>query len=335
MKKILVIRLGALGDLVHASASWDLLKKCMDAEIHLLTSPGYTPLAMMMPSVSKIWGWHKQQGWSGVFGLAKQLRAEKYDSVINLHPSFKTALMTQLVLPKKQAVYHKQKLGVRGVAQRKLTRRHAVADFYEPFRRLFKLPNQQELVPRLRLAEGLEPQKKSGERWIGLIPGVGAKRSNRAWLPESYRTLIQELLKEPQFRILLMGGADERELVDSLMTGIDSERLENHCAQHDIPGTARLLKHCDVVIGGDTGPLHLAAGAGSPILSIFGPTSLDRTGPIAHHMGGAIIPPETLACWPCELATCPLSGNEHLACMHQIPVSAVLNACLKLLDVNR
>ena len=54
--------------------------------------------------------------------------------------------------------------------------------------------------------------------------------------------------------------------------------MENYCGQCDIQETARLMQHCDRVIGGDTGPLHLAAGLGVATVGIVGPTSVDRTG---------------------------------------------------------
>lgn len=329
-KKILVIRMGALGDLVHASAAWDFVQQQVpDAEIHLLTSPGYLKLADLMPTVQQIWTWDKQAGWGKYFSLIAQLRKERYAVIINLHPSFKTWLLTQLVGPKAQAIYHKQKIRKKGLAQRYIERRHATIDFYEPFRRVLKLAHTPALTPVLRVPDGIEPQKSPGERWIGIIPGVGNKRSNRAWLMESYQALIQALLKEPGLRLMLFGGPDEQLLAQNLMAAVGNlkDRVENHCGQHDILGTARLMARCDVIVGGDTGPMHLAVAVGTPWISIFGPTSLRRTGPLGDQHSVSLTPMDELACWPCEKATCPYSGEKHLACMKQISVDAVLRAC--------
>jgi heptosyltransferase-3 len=187
------------------------------------------------------------------------------------------------------------------------------------------------LVPQLPLsAASINPisAKPAGERWVGIIPGVGAKRSNRAWGPESYTALITSLLQTPNLRVLLVGGPDEKPLAQRLLADLPGhgEALQNHCGAHDILSTAALLAQCDCVIGGDTGPLHLAAAVGASIVAIYGPTSLARTGPVGNQSIHTLTPPEALACWPCELPQCPYSGEDHLACMRQVTVQDVLAA---------
>ena len=341
MKRLLVIRLGALGDLIHVSPSLEAVKRAnLQMEIHLLTSPTYQVLAEMIPAVDRVWAFDKRQGWSGLFRLARQLRQAGIDGVVNLHPSFKSWLLTRLIAPEKAATYRKEKLKSKGKAQRAVSRRHAVADFFLPFSQLLAIAQPTELIPVLALPEASTslpfPHKPYGEQWVGLIPGVGAKRSNRAWEPAAYGGLIQKLLLKPGVKVLLIGGPDEKVLADSLLTQLSNmaeakERLENHCGRHDIPGTARLLAQCDLVIGGDTGPMHLAAAIGAKLVAIYGPTSLQRTGPISHGAMAALTPPDGLECWPCELPECPYTGEQHLACMRQISVDAVYTACESLL----
>lgn len=332
MKKLLVIRLGALGDLLHAGASVQAVKAANpELEIHWLTSPTYATWLGTMPGVDRVWPYDKAAGWGGLWRLAQQLRAVGFDGVVNLHPSFKTGLLTQLIGPCRTVVYRKEKLKLKGQAQRALTRRHAVADFYAPFMQL--MPGQPAGVAPLHWPQAASPLVKLVEqRWIGLIPGVGAKRANRAWEPAAYADLMRELLKShPTARILLMGGPDETTLAEALQMILSDERVENHCGRHDIAGTAALLAQCDLVIGGDTGPLHLAAAVGAPLVAIFGPTSLQRTGPLGKQVIKKLTPPDDLACWPCELAECPLTGREHLACMKKITQRQVLLACQEVL----
>lgn len=334
MKRLLVIRFGALGDLVHVSPSFQAVKRAYpDTEIHLLTAPGLRKLAELLPGVDRIWTWEKKQGWAALFKLAVELRQTGVDGVVNLHPSFKSLLITSLLWPARSAVYRKEKLKEKGAAQRPIPRRHATADFYQPFMRLLGLPDVPELKPCLQLPESgfAGSQKQAGQRWIGIIPGVGGKRSNRAWEPDAYVELIQALLiAQPALRILLVGGPDERLLAERLLTRLvdGTERVENHCGRHDIPGTVALLAQCDLVIGGDTGPIHLAAATGVPVLGLYGPTSLTRTGPVALRASQMLTPPPELACWPCELADCPYTGDEHLACMRRIAVETVTEAAL-------
>ncbi len=338
--RLLVIRFGALGDLLHLSPSIAALQAHgQHIEVHLLTSPLYQSLAALLPGVHTVWTWDKKTGWKGLFQLAAELRRVQFDAVVNLHPSLKSFLLTRLLGSgwgsAKQAVYRKQKFRVKGQAQRVLPRLHAVSDFYQPFRQVLHLPQADCLSPALSLpasAQEALPVKPSGQHWVGLIPGVGAKRSNRAWEPQGYVHLIQALLPRDNLRILLIGGPDEQLLAEQILAGLaegghaqPSDSVQNLCGAYDILGTAACLAQCDVVVGGDTGPLHLAAAVRVPIVAIYGPTALSRTGPVGEQPIQTLTPPEELTCWPCELAECPYSGASHLACMRQIPVDAVLD----------
>jgi ADP-heptose:LPS heptosyltransferase len=332
LKKMLVIRFGALGDLLHLSPALQTVKEYHpDWEIHLLTGSPYQALAFALPGVDRVWTWDKQDGLGSLMNLAMELRRLKMDTVVNLHPSLKSWLLTQTIWPTHQAIYHKQKLKQKGREQREIPRRHATEDFYEPFRRVLNLPPILTHFPALLIPPAIAetiPHKPTQETWVGIIPGVGSKRANRAWGVERYIRLVEELLKAPHQRILLIGGADEQPLAERILSKFpgQDDKVQNHCGAHDILSTAALLKQCDVVIGGDTGPLHLAAAVGAPIIAIYGPTSLARTGPIGPQDIQTLTPPEDLACWPCELPQCPYQGEAHLACMSGISVESVQRA---------
>ena len=337
--KLLVIRLGALGDLLHVAPSLQAVKAAHpQAEIHFLTSPAYQPLLAMLPEVDQVWTYRK--GSDSLWALGKQFKAEGIERVINLHPSFRTWWLTRLIAPQRSATYHKEKLSRKGEAQRRLTRLHAAEDFYRPFQRLLGLKAPLPGKPRLALPEaeslpGL-PDKTPDFRWIGIIPGVGGKRSNRAWPPESYTALLSALLPEAEARnlqVFLIGGPDETALTAQLAAATPSPRLHDTAGKLALPQTASLLAQCDLVISGDTGPLHLAAAAGAPhIVALFAPTSLQRTGPLGLGAVIGLTPPESLPCWPCEQPACRHLG-EGGSCTRDIPVTDVLAACRNALGL--
>ena len=89
-----------------------------------------------------------------------------------------------------------------------------------------------------------------------------------------------------------------------------------------------LCEKARLFVGGDTGPMHFAAAAGTPIVSIFGPTSSDRNGPFRRE---DIVVERRLACRPCyERDKCPL---EHWECIEEITVDQVYEACKKRLSM--
>jgi|GEM_PF-2422537 len=349
-KKLLVIRLGALGDLVHVSASLNAIKqRYPDLEIHFLSRGMYQELVGMMPFVDQFWVWPQKPGMKNLFSLAQQMRQSGIDGVVNLQPSLKTYFLTS-TLGQPTAVYRKEKCKVFGERQRSVSRLHAVEDFYRPFQTLLGLEgDSQELIPLLsfpvipRFSRGIQRDTQlSGccdsaqhdNRFnLGVVPSVGGKRANRAWPLDYWVRLLSGLLKSyPHLELSFFGGKEDIEQVASLINQISLqnqvighvERLKNYCGKRDIPGTAALMQSCNLVISGDTGPLHLAAGIGIPVLGLFGPTSVDRTGPRGKNTVLTLTPSSENPFWPCEKPSCISHSSDEQACMRSIPVETVL-----------
>jgi ADP-heptose:LPS heptosyltransferase len=343
--------------LLHCLPSVTVLRKhTPDAVIHWLTSPLYQPLLQATGLVDHVWGWQPKSGWAAYWQVYQTLHQYPFDTVINLHPSFKTTLLGALLHPKQQATYHKQKMKTKGVGQRLQTRRHAIQDFFMPFQQVLPLASNLLQPPVLSvsalpaLAEWPWQQtlQKTGQKnlpvkHIAIVPGVGAKRSNRAWPEAACLNLIQALLeRHADVDIVLIGGLDEVPLAERLTLAVQqsacqhSSRLFNAVGKYTILETASILSLCHVVIGGDTGPIHLAAAVGVPVVSLYGPTSIHRTAPVGNNSVKNLTPPEQLDCWPCEQATCPYPNNDtrYLACMTTLDVQQVIQAVVDQIQVN-
>jgi heptosyltransferase-2/heptosyltransferase-3 len=336
-KKLLVIRLGALGDLVHVSASLNAIKERYPGlEIHFLSRTMYQDLVGMIPSVTQFWVWPQKPGIKNLFSLAQKLRQSGIDGVVNLQPSLKTYFLT-CILGQRKAVYKKEKCKVFGERQRSISRLHAVEDFYRVFQSLLGLEvHFPELIPLLSLPASHQASAdltlKSVFR-LGVVPSVGGKRANRAWPVEYWVRLLAGLLKSyPHLELAFFGGKEDTEQVASLINQIllqnqtleHVDRLKNYCGQQDIPGTASLMQLCNLVISGDTGPLHLAAGIGVPVLGLFGPTSVARTGPRGKNTMLTLTPSSENSFWPCEKPSCLSHSTDEQACMKSLSVETVL-----------
>lgn len=327
-RKILVIRFGALGDMFHVSPSLRTVKDAYpEVTLHVLTSPMYEPLVKNFSGVDQVWTWDKQTGSAGLSRLAWSLRREGFDTVVNLHPSLKTWFLTHSVGAARTATYRKEKIGVKGQPQRILHRRHAVEDFYQPFILPMGLPQKfkQQLVPQYDL--GLSTSSQRSMR-IAILPGVGHQRSNRAWPLDRYQALVQRLLTHDGLEISILGGPDE--VAAGAALAALSPRITSFCGTQDFLGTAQHLNNCQLVIGGDTGPLHMAAALGVNVLGLYGPTSVDRTGPLGLKPGqiNILTPPEAVTTWPCETVDC----QGHLPCITTLSVDSVVEQSLTVLE---
>jgi len=343
--KVLVIRTGALGDVIHASAAVrQIYKRFPSVEIHWVTTALYQPLVARFEGVHRVWTLDKQSGWNAtmnaVLQLADALRNAGIDGVVNLQPNLKSFLLSAAVLkekvihPSHAAVYYKEKLELPAMAKRQVSRRHAVQDFYEPVKRLFRLsplPASQ-LMPHFAVTQSATA--KPGIH-IALLPGVGGKRPNRQW-PMTYSSELMAMLTETLPLQLgqsvawhLVGGADEVSLAETLVRQVQKTApnalVYNHCGQNSVLETAQLLAECHLVVGGDTGPLHLAAAVGTPILGIYAPTDVRRTGPIGPQWIQTLTPDPKKTCWPCERPVCFSANNPHLTCTADISVAKAID----------
>lgn len=128
------------------------------------------------------------------------------------------------------------------------------------------------------LERHLEEQQLTILPMIGIVPGVGKVRPHRAWLYEGWQYLIHHILEWNSHLPVLIGGPDEVELCRRLNEDSNNACL-NVSGVLSLPETAAVLKACEVVISGDTGPAHLAVAVGTRVIGLYGPTFPERSGP--------------------------------------------------------
>jgi lipopolysaccharide heptosyltransferase I len=118
---------------------------------------------------------------------------------------------------------------------------------------------------------GLEP----GDRVVVLCPGAG--RPDKRWPAAAFRALAAGLRAEPGAAVVVAWGPGERGPADKIAAGLDPGVAVAPAT--DLHELAALLRRASLVVGGDTGPLHLAAALGTACLGLFGPTPAARNGP--------------------------------------------------------
>ena len=132
--------------------------------------------------------------------------------------------------------------------------------------------------------------------------------------------------------IVLTGSSADRAVVDVVKNALGHGRVIDTCGTLDVIDLAALLSQLDLLVTSDTGPMHLAAAVGIPVVALFGPSDPRRYGPLAGHQRVVRV---DLWCSPCgQVRLPPERCRGHVPdCMNGITVDAVLHAANDLLDL--
>lgn len=158
---------------------------------------------------------------------------------------------------------------------------------------------------------------------IGINPGA-AYGSSKRWYPERFSQVAAALVKQYHAKIILFGGPGERDIAEEIVRASEPSIL-NMAGQTTIRGLMALLSQCRLLITSDSGPMHIAAALGVPVVAIFGSTDPALTTPIGT---GHIVIRKNVPCSPCFRRECPTD----LMCMDLIQVKDVLEGAKKILD---
>jgi len=152
---------------------------------------------------------------------------------------------------------------------------------------------------------------------IALAPGESARRPYKSWSGAGFAAVAAALREEVGARLLVVGSGRDRPLGEEIGVGAGGG-VANLAGLTTPSELAAVLARCDALLGIDSGPMHLAAAMGCPVVGLFGPTDPARTGP--QGRGHKIIF-HRQPCWPCMTPTC-----QDRPCMKAITVEEVLVA---------
>lgn len=313
IKKILIIRLGAIGDVVHTTEVYRSIKrKYPDIKIHYLTSTLPSILLNNDPDIEKIITVEKV-GYNECFQIAKELKSEKYDIIINLQPSLKLKLLSYLLHPKKVLNY------------KKTYKLHAVENFFNTAQKYFK---ELELSKKLELKIPGETIEKVGKlipkdtKIVAISTQVGPIRHGKKWNIENFKELALELTNKYNVKVLIIGSSEDKPKA-KIFNDLHPDIL-NYTGMFNIQECAALLSHVDIVIAADTAPTHIASALEKPTcIGLYGSMSTQRTGIFGSKH---ISIKSNLKCVPCQKRYCTIKKNEYEPCMEAIKVSDVMDA---------
>ncbi len=170
-------------------------------------------------------------------------------------------------------------------------------------------------------------QGLAGARLVLLHPGTGGPA--KLWFAERWAA-VADALQDAGVRLVLTGGPDELALVAEVAAHMQSAAL-NLAGQTSVGQLAALMRRAALVLGVDSGPLHLAAAQGVPTIHLYGPGDAARFGPWGDRARHVVLRAE-LWCSPCgEFAACP-RGLARPECMELIASTRVTERALGMLD---
>jgi len=336
--KILILKPSSLGDVVQALPVLRLLKRHLPtSEIIWWIDTNLAPLLEGDPDLAGIvrferHRWAAPRNWPEMLRSVRWLRAQHFDWVIDLQCLVRSGAFAWLANGKFLIGLDEIREGARGfydlAVRRASFHTHAV-DWYLAVLPYLGVPvhnHFQWLPERPQVAEGVKSKWQTGHaRWIAIQPG--ARWPNKRWPVEYFAELVRRLA--PKFsdaRFAVLGGAEDKPL-GGIISRVEPERCFNLCGQTSLPEMIEWLRLCELMITNDTGPMHVAAALGKPLVALFGPTDPRRTGP--YHQLKSVLRIE-LPCSPCLKSHCHYEKRNE--CLNALSPAAVFEFTRKKLQ---
>ena len=347
--KILIVKLSAIGDVIHTLPALTALRRQYpDAQIDWLVESAAADLVQGHAAVDRVLIWRRREfvkllkagrlgSASGLFlSLLQQLRNTRYDLILDFQALLKSSLWIFLARGRRKAGFgqgmeHSEKSHIflnervpaismeihaldRGL---RLLQALGIPDMQV----LYNLPigkEDEEVAQELLAAGGVRPDQP----FVAINPV--AKWPTKLWTAKRFEELAGRLV-EKGFQVVFTGSEEDRALIDEMAGTLGSSviRLEGRTS---LKVLAAVYRSASVVVSTDTGPMHLAAAVGTPVVALFGPTAPWRTGPYGQ---GHIVLRAGVSCSPCFSRSCETAEFEPMACMNRITVEQVVEAVVR------
>ncbi len=156
-----------------------------------------------------------------------------------------------------------------------------------------------------------------------------AVAESRRWGKDNYINLIKRIISELQLKIVLVGTEDDKKIGDEIVSACGIDEVKNMAGVTSIREVSGLISLAKLFIGNDSGPSHIAAAVGVPVVVLSGADDPKSTSPMASDK--VLLYQEELDCISCVKNICPIKGDGFMKCMRDISVDRVFQAVQLLL----
>lgn len=299
-QRFLIIRLSSIGDIVHALPAVAVLGATFpQAQIDWVVEPRYAMLLDGNPLVHRLirldtLGWRRNlvstDTWGSIRRGLQALRQSPYDAALDFQGLYKSAWIARLSRSRERVGFaqiwlREPAAGILYTTRVSPRERTHVIEMNLALVEHLGVPRVERSHWRFPIPSGPSDEEYVAQQitklgWKDFIiinPGGGWR--SKCWAPENYAAVIRRTADEFTGAFLLTGSPEEAPLFTSILQQCGTTRARYFAST--ILQFVALARRARLFLGGDTGPLHLAAAAGTPIVAIFGPTDPVRNGPFS------------------------------------------------------
>ncbi len=281
--------------------------------------------------VDKVWPEPRPAGLAEWWRLASEVRRKRFDLAVIFPNSFESAAMAVVGRIPKRVGYSMDGRGwlLTHPVQGEKRKVHHVdyylelakalgADISKPVLAIQSRPEDRTIARKLLSAEGISP----GFRFMILGPGAAFGAAKR-WGDRQFAEAADRLAKEFQLSVVIIGSEGERSISESIRSFMHSPAvvLNGKTSMETLIG---LIAESSLMLGNDSGPVHLASALGIPTVAVFGATDYRVAAPYGP-LGREVH--QQVECSPCWLRECPIDHR----CMTRVSPETVCNAAREVL----
>lgn len=315
LRRVLLVKLSSLGDVVHALPLADALRAGLSPEAQIVWAvrDKFASLLRGNPNLSQVIEL-RERGAGGLMAFLRSVRSQPsgsgiFDTALDAQGLFLSGLITRASGAPVRIGMDRNREGNAAFLTHPIVpgrdRAHIVTKMLRycdalgiprlaPRPQRYLAEERQEAAAALLSEAGIDSDDAP---CAGLI--VGASTPEKAW-PAAHWAALAGILKKQGIRPLLLGGAGEREAAAQIVEQARGAVAANLVGKTPLPLLASVMARCGVIVGGDSGPTHLAVGVGVPVVGLYGVTDPALTGPqwgaapsVTLDYAAADAPPET------------------------------------------
>jgi heptosyltransferase I len=279
MQRILIIKPSSMGDIIHGLLIAEAIKTQMpEVSIDWVVRREFAALVEAASVIDHTYIFERSAGVGGFMRLIREVRTQRYDAVLDLQGLARTGILTL-------AAHAQRKIGrsdARECAWIGYNEKTPVLPAGQPphavkiLSAFLPVLGLQEELPRSLSFDAPQqsvelPELVDGGKRVVVFPE--SRRAEKNWM--GYESLTRWLLKQSNVGQVVWCGHVPFEAAEP----VQDERLINLTGQTGIDQLPELLNAADCVVSNDSGPMHLAAALGRPLVTLFGPTAPERFGP--------------------------------------------------------